>query len=104
MADDRNYQPVMIKTLNQNNGKASKQKIIQELQNANPKFPEEYFTKSEVFKVLTKTHPVAKSIEKGKVYELIDYVESEKYIIPPAILKVASSDLNLSRSFFLIDK
>jgi len=28
MFDDRNYQPVMIRTLNQNNGKASKSKII----------------------------------------------------------------------------
>lgn len=71
--DDKNYQPVVIKTLNQNDGKASKPKIIQELQNANPEFPDGYFTTSSVFRVLSKNNFIIKFNEKEKQYELINY-------------------------------
>ena len=37
--DHHNYQPVMIKTLNQNNGEATRKQIRKELHNANPDLP-----------------------------------------------------------------
>lgn len=73
MADGRNYQPVMIKTLNQNNGKATKQQIQEELHKANPQFPVNYFNNSPVFEVLTKKHSVARYDENEKMFHLLDY-------------------------------
>jgi len=43
MARGYNYQPVVIKILNQNDGKATKEKLQQELHNVNPEFPPEHF-------------------------------------------------------------
>ena len=39
--DHHNYQPVMIKTLNHNNGEATRKQIRKELHNANPDLPKE---------------------------------------------------------------
>ena len=68
-----NYQPVMIKSLIQHNGKATKQEIIQDLQNKNPDLPKEHFDNSPVFKVLTNTHHVAQFNDSEKTYEMLDY-------------------------------
>ena len=68
-----NYQPVMIKSLIQHNGKATKQEIIQDLQNENPDLPKEHFDNSPVFKVLTNTHHVAQFNDSEKTYEMLDY-------------------------------
>ena len=43
MADGKNYQPVMIRKLNQNNGKATKKQIQEELNKENPGFPTSHF-------------------------------------------------------------
>jgi len=79
MEKGRNYQPVMIKTLNQNDGKASREQIKQALHEANPEHPANYFNDSPVFDVLTKSHPVARFNEDTKMYELLDY---ETYTTP----------------------
>ena len=42
-AKSRNYQSVMIMTLNKNDGKATKKEIQQELHKANPDLPPEHF-------------------------------------------------------------
>jgi len=68
-----NYQPVMIKTLIQNNGKATKQQIQEELHKANPQFSVTYFSNSPVFDVLTKDHKVAKYVENEKMFYLLGY-------------------------------
>jgi len=68
-----NYQPIMIKSLIQHNGKATKQEIIQDLQNKNPDLPKEHFDNSPVFKVLTNTHHVAQFNDSEKTYEMLDY-------------------------------
>ena len=51
--DYRNYQPVMIKMLNQNDGEATRKQIRKELHNANPDLPEEKRFRT-VFTVLEK--------------------------------------------------
>ena len=66
-----NYQPVMIKSLIQHNGKATKQEIIQDLQNKNPDLPKDHFDNSPVFKVLTNTHHVAQFNDSEKTYQMI---------------------------------
>ena len=43
MASGYNYQPLVIKILNENDGKASKEKLQQELHDENPDFPPEHF-------------------------------------------------------------
>ena len=73
MEKDHNYQPVMIKTLMQNNGSASKAKIKLELQRNNPQYPTKYFSNSSVFQVLTENHHVAEFDERIQKYVLIDY-------------------------------
>ena len=73
MADGKNYQPVMIKTLNQNNGKTTKLEIQQALHEANPELSVEFFSNSPVFNVLTKSHPVAEYDEVTKTFHLLDY-------------------------------
>lgn len=72
MEQGKNYHPVVIRTLNQNDGKATKEKIIEELRDANPEFPKSYFTNSPVFEVLT-NHFVIKYDENNKMYYLPDY-------------------------------
>lgn len=72
MEQGKNYQPVMIRTLNQNDGKATKEKIIEELAEANPEFPKSYFNNSAVFEVLT-NHLVVTYDENNKMYYLPDY-------------------------------
>jgi len=54
MHEGYNYQPVMIKALNQNDGKATKDFIMKKLHESNPEHPESYFNNSPVFDVLTK--------------------------------------------------
>ena len=79
MHDNLNYQPVMIRTLIQNNGKATKEEIKFQLHKANTEHPIEYFSDSPVFDVLTKSHPVAEFIESEKSYRLLDF---ESYSVP----------------------
>ncbi len=73
MEDNHNYQPVMIRTLNQNDGKATKGEIINELHYVNPGLKENFFDNHIVFNVLTESHPVAKFDETDKKYHLLDY-------------------------------
>ncbi|KFM21481.1 5-methylcytosine-specific restriction enzyme with GTPase activity protein, partial [Marine Group I thaumarchaeote SCGC AAA799-B03] len=73
MHDGKNYQPVMIKTLNQSDGKATKLEIQQALHDANPDSSVEYFSNSPVFEVLTKSHPVADYDEISGLFYLLDY-------------------------------
>ena len=60
--DHRNYQPIMIKTLNQNNGEVTKEKIQKELHKANPDLPPEHFDKLP-FKILEKNDVVELRIQ-----------------------------------------
>lgn len=73
MQDGHNYQPVMIRTLNKNDGKASKLKIMEELQKENSEHPISFFRKCPVFDVLTDKHPVARYDENNDMYYLLDY-------------------------------
>lgn len=73
MQENRNYQPVMIRLLIQNKGKATKEHIQQALHYANPEFPAKYFRDSPVFDVLTTSHPVADYNLKEDMYSLFDY-------------------------------
>ena len=72
MEKDHNYQPVMIRALLQNNGKATKDQIIDELQKENPEFEKSYFNNSPVFGVLLK-HRVASFDNDKQLYYLINY-------------------------------
>ncbi len=71
MAPGYNYQPVMIITLLQNNGKATREKIEQELKkNNHHNLP---WKKTEYpFKILLE-HKVCKYNESDKTYELLDF-------------------------------
>ena len=73
MQEGHNYQPVMIKTLNQNEGRATKEQIKQALHAANPEHPVSFFSDSPVFEVLTINHPVATFNKNTRMYELLDY-------------------------------
>lgn len=73
MQEKRNYQPIMIRYLNQNKGKATKKEIQEALHQANPDFPAKYFSDSPVFDVLTTSHPVADYDSKDDTYRLFDY-------------------------------
>ncbi|MCH7562174.1 MAG: hypothetical protein IIC67_12610, partial [Thaumarchaeota archaeon] len=73
MRNGKNYQPVMIRYLNQNRGKATKKDIQESLHNANPEHPAKYFHDSPVFGVLTDSRHVAKSNAEKTEYELLDY-------------------------------
>lgn len=70
---DKNYQPVMIKTLNQNKGNATKEELKIALQKANPEHDLSFFSNCPVFDVLTKSHPVAEYDETQKIFHLSDY-------------------------------
>ena len=52
-----NYQPVMIKQLNENDGKCTKQEIQEELHRSNPQYPAEHFKKFP-FEILVKNNIV----------------------------------------------
>ena len=69
----KNYQPVMIKTLNQNKGYATRGQLKIELQKANPDYELSYFSNCPVFEVLTKSHPVAEYDEANETFHLLDY-------------------------------
>ena len=71
MADGYNYQPVMIITLLQNNGKATREKIEEELKkNNHHNLP---WKKTEYpFKILVE-HKVCKYNKSDKTYELLDF-------------------------------
>ena len=70
-ADGYNYQPVMIITLLQNNGKATREKIEEEIKkNNHHHLP--WKTTEYPFKVLVK-HKVCKYNESDKIYELLDF-------------------------------
>jgi len=78
MGDGHNYQPVMILTLNQNHGEASKQKIIDELCKHNPGYSASDFNNCPVFDVLTQ-HNVVKFNSSTSKYELPDYDEIDTF-------------------------
>ena len=73
MQENRNYQPVMIRYLNQNRGKATRLEIQRALHNANPELPVKYFKDSPVFDVLTSSHPVADWNRTDDTFKLFDY-------------------------------
>ena len=68
---EENYQPVMIKTLLENGGKASKQMIIEALQKYNPSKDLSTLRDSEVFEVLAKTHKLVH--DEGNEYILDNF-------------------------------
>ena len=74
MNDGKNYQPVMIKKLNQSDGKATKRQIQKELNKENPGFPASHFDKFP-FDVL-ENHGVVEL--KDGYYELIAFKTYEK--------------------------
>lgn len=73
MRDGKNYQPVMIRYLNQNRGKVTKKQIQEALHNANPTKPVKDFSGSPVFDVLTDSRNVARRNAEKTEYELLDY-------------------------------
>jgi len=73
MQEGKNYQPVMIRYLNQNRGKATKKDIQEALHNANLEHPAKYFRDSPVFGVLTDSRHVTRSNAEKTEYELLDY-------------------------------
>jgi len=73
MQENRNYQPIMIRYLNQNRGKATRLEIQQALHDANPKKPVKDFKTHVVFDVLTESHPVAKENKEEDTFYLLDY-------------------------------
>lgn len=73
MRDDKNYQPVMIRYLNQNGGKATRLEIQKALHDANPLRPVKFFKVHVVFEVLTESHNIAKENEKEDTFYLLDY-------------------------------
>ena len=78
MQQGRNYQPVMIRTLNQNHGEATKEKIIQELQKFNSTYPISHFNDCPVFGVLQK-HNVVKFNPSNETYQMLDYDEIDTF-------------------------
>lgn len=95
-ANGKNYQPVMIRTLMQNNGLVSKDKIMEELQKENPDYTVSYFINSEVFRVLTETHPVAKYDKENRTYELIDF---ESYSVAQKAVIIRLCNQKIERPF-----
>jgi MoxR-like ATPase len=73
MRNGENYQPVMIRYLNQNRGKATKKDIQEALHNANLHHPVKYFQPSPVFGVLTDSRNVTRTNSDKTEYELLDY-------------------------------
>ena len=73
MRNGANYQPVMIRYLNQNRGKATKKNIQEALHNANLEHPAKYFQPSPVFDVLTDSRNVTRTNSDKTEYELLDY-------------------------------
>jgi len=73
MRNGKNYQPVMIRYLNQNRGKATKKQIQEALHNANPTKSTKDFSDSPVFDVLTDSRNVARRNTEKTEYELLDY-------------------------------
>ena len=73
MQEGKNYQPVMIRYLNQNRGKATRKEIQEALHQANLEYPTKYFQDSPVFDVLTTSHQVADYNSKEDTYALFDY-------------------------------
>jgi hypothetical protein len=73
MAQGKNYQPIMIRTLIQNNGVASKEKIKEHLLKENPEYDLDHFSNCEVFRVLTSIHSVAIEDKEKKEFRLVDF-------------------------------
>mgnify|MGYP004300827477 FL=1 len=89
MAPGYNYQPVMIRTLVQNGGRATQEEIIEELKVVNFHFGPWKKTKYP-FEILTK-HNVCKYNESDKTYELLDFdsysIAEKAWIIVECVLK-----------------
>ena len=77
MRPGKNYQPVMIKALNQNKGKITKDELKLALQKANPKYELSHFDDCPAFIALTKTHPVARYDKETKTFHLLDFESYE---------------------------
>ena len=69
MEKGHNYQPVMLRTILENKGAATKEQIIEQLQKENPKFERSYFNNSPVFEVLVK-HRVVTVNKNKQLYQL----------------------------------
>ncbi len=69
----RNFQPVVIKSLFQHEGKALKNEIIQKLQNSNSELDTNRNDFSVVFNLLSTTHSIIKFNESENSYEILDY-------------------------------
>ena len=89
MAPGYNYQPVMIRTLVQNGGRATEKEIIEELKVVYFHFGPWKKTKYP-FEILTK-HNVCKYNESDKTYELLDFdsysIAEKAWIIVECFLK-----------------
>ena len=89
MAPGYNYQPVMIRTLFQNDGKATREEIIEELKITNSNSSWEKPT-NYPFKILEKQN-VCKYNEFDKTYELLDFdsysIAEKAWIIVECVLK-----------------
>jgi hypothetical protein len=96
MAGGRNYQPVMIRTLIQNNGKVSKEKIMEELLKANQDHEFSHFVNCEVFRVLTINHSIAIENKENKTFELIDF---ESYSVAEKAVIVRYCNQKIDRPF-----
>jgi len=102
MNSGSNYQPVMIKKLNQNDGKCTKEEIQKELHKLNPDFPADHFIKYP-FEILVKNN-IVEPIEDSyilkafkmyenddvKIHSITEYCDQE--------IRVCS-DINELRSF-----
>ena len=88
MAPGYNYQPVMIRTLVQNGGRATQEEIIEELKAVNFHFGPWKKTKYP-FEILTK-HNVCKLLA-DETYELLDFdsysIAEKAWIIVECVLK-----------------
>ena len=73
MVPGKNYQPVMIKALNKNEGKISKDDLKLALQKANPEYELSYFNDFPAFIALTETHPVARYDKENKIFDFFDF-------------------------------
>lgn len=76
--DGKNYQPVMILTLNQKHGEASKEEIIKKLQKYNPSLPPNHFNDCPVFDVLQK-HKVVEFDSSKNMYRLLNYDQIDTF-------------------------
>lgn len=104
MEDEHNYQPVMIRTLNQNHGEATKDAIIEQLHKYNPTYPKNHFNDCPVFDVLQKHNVVRFSQSKNK-YELLDYDDIDSFYGRKAeITKLCDDKIENEKKYIVLEK